>query len=319
MRNGRSGFVKRIFIAIAVWASSPVRADTYSTDLMATHFIQPDVTYLVVDGEELKLDIYAPQRNFLGEKSPTATLIFFHGGGWVGGSKASTALRLLPYLAKGWAVVSVDYRLAEKALAPAAVADARCAIWWVIRHAGDYGFDPDRIVLSGRSAGGHLALIAGMLSANSGYDRQCPELTGAADSLAEPRAPRELKVAAIVNWAGVTDVDDLIEGPNDRPFALQWLGPADADYRHQLARRISPISHVRNGLPPILTIHGSDDNVVPYAQAVSLHDALARTDVPNRLFTIGGGDHFLNFTSDDYRKAFKVIDEFLEENVPHSR
>jgi acetyl esterase/lipase len=74
----------------------------------------------------------------------------------------------------GMNVVNVEYRLASIALAPAAVEDCRCALRWVIQHAKEYGIDANRIVVSGESSGGHLALMTGMLPASAGLDRQCP-------------------------------------------------------------------------------------------------------------------------------------------------
>src|SRR5438477_8117682 len=108
-----------------------------------------------------------------------------------------TTLFRSPYLEMGWAVVNVEYRLARASLAPAAVEDCRCALRWVIKNAKDYNFDINRIVVTGHSAGGHLALTTGMLPASAGLDREC-------------HGPEELKVAAIINWYGITDVNDLL-------------------------------------------------------------------------------------------------------------
>ena len=74
----------------------------------------------------------------------------------------------------GWAVVNVEYRLGQVARAPAAVEDCLCALRWVIASAEEYGFDTERIVVTGNSAGGHLALTTGILPASAGLDRQCP-------------------------------------------------------------------------------------------------------------------------------------------------
>ena len=83
-------------------------------------------------------------------------------------------LRALPYLEMGFAVVNVTYRLARVSEAPAAVEDCRCALRWVIQNAKEYGLDVNRLVVTGYSAGGHLALTTGMLPASAGLDRQCP-------------------------------------------------------------------------------------------------------------------------------------------------
>ena len=92
---------------------------------------------------------------------PRPTLIYIHGGGWVGGTKESSVLNVLPYMKHGMAVVNVEYRLAATSLAPAAVADCRCALRWVIANAEEHGFDTEKIVVTGHSAGGHLSLDDG--------------------------------------------------------------------------------------------------------------------------------------------------------------
>jgi acetyl esterase/lipase len=197
----------------------------------------------------------------------------------------------------GMNVVNVEYRLARVAQAPAAVEDCRCALRWVIQHAKDYGIDVNRLVVSGGSAGGHLALTTGMLPASAGLDRQCP-------------GPDNLKVAAIVNWYGISDVNELLDGPNMKAYAVTWLGSAPD--RDQIAKRVSPLTYVRSGLPPVLTIHGDADPTVPYSQSVRLHKALADAGVGNELMTMPGGRHGFDCCTAPQRvNAYAKIREFL--------
>ena len=116
------------------------------------------------------------------------------------------------------------------------------------------------------------------------------------------------KVAAAINWFGVTDVYDVIEGPNRANAAMTWFG--SLPNREEIAERVSPLTYVRAGLPPILTIHGDADRVVPYQHAVRLHDALTKAGVPNQLLTIPGGGHG-NFTPEQRTMIFTTIREFL--------
>ena len=262
--------------------------------LFSRYSVRTDITYLVADNWESKLDVYRPWR----ATSPTPTVVYIHGGGWVAGDKSVRPLYFLPYLEMGWAVVNVGYRLAKVSLAPAAVEDTRCALRWVIRNAEKYNFDTDKIVLTGRSAGGHLSLITGMLPASSSLDRRC-------------LGRGELKVAAIVNWFGITDVDDLLEGENMQSYAVTWLG-SQSD-RHEIARRVSPLSYVRPGLPPVLTIHGDADRVVPYDHAVRLHRALDESGVPNQLVTIPGGKHG-RFSRAELLRIHVATREFLKKH-----
>ena len=263
--------------------------------------IFPNVTYGKASNFELKLDLYLPKNR----TRPTPTLILYHGGGWVDGQKERNVLYLLPYLELGWSAVNVEYRTARQAPAPAAVEDCRCALRWLTYHARDYSLDPSRFVLTGTSAGGHLSLITGMLPANSVFDRQCPiEGNDRWNSAAVP----EPKIAAIVNWFGITDVADLVDGPNARNYAREWFGSMSNP--EQLARQLSPINYVRAGLPPIITIHGENDDVAPYNHAVRLHAALDKAGVPNRLVTIKGRKHG-GFNREEMMQAYTSIRDFL--------
>ena len=281
-----------------------------ATELASAYQVIPNKTYLTADGADLKLDIYVPRSS--GKRKPVPTLIYFHGGGWVAGSKEQSALQVLPYLQRGWAAVNVQYRLGGKALAPAAVEDTRCALRWVARHAEEYGFDKSRLVLSGRSAGGHLALITGMLKAQSGFDQRCPEREKTGLERASSSLP-EVPVAAIINWSGITDVNDLIAGPNATTYAVAWLG-AQSD-ASMIAKLVSPTSYIRKDLPPILTLHGDKDRIVPFTHAVNLHKALDSMGAINRLQPIRGREHFIDYTSEDLTTAYNIIDAFLAKHL----
>lgn len=293
-------FVGGLVVALGFSWTAPAApqqrdAAAASVAIAASYRVVPDVTYHVADGFEAKLDLYVPRSD-----GPHPTLMQIHRGGWVGGSKESNVLRFLPYLEMGWAVANVEYRLAEVSLAPAAVEDCLCALRWIIRNAQDYGLDPDRIVVTGYSAGGHLALTTGMVPASAGLDRQCP-------------GNEPLQVAAIVNWYGITDVGDLLDGPNMRSYAVEWLG--STSNRYDVAERVSPLTYVRPGLPPVLTIHGDADPIVPYSHAVRLREALDDAGVPNRLHTVPGGGHG-GFSVEEYQEAYEVLRGFLERHVP---
>ncbi len=277
-------------------AASAVRL---STD----YVVESNITYLTANNWEAKLDVYQPR----GQKAPNPTLVYIHGGGWVTGTKEAASLQVLPWLEMGWTVVNVEYRLGKNSLAPAAVEDCRCALRWVIRNAKQYNFDVNKIVLTGHSAGGHLALITGMLPSAAGLDRQCP----GAFSKPPDAANDELKVAAIVNWFGITDVGDLFSSPNAQGYAIMWFG--SLTNRDEIARRVSPLTYVRAGLPPIITIHGDADPVVPYSHAVRLHQALDKAGVPNQLLTVPGGKHG-GFPGAEVQRAFQAIREFLIAN-----
>src|SRR4051794_26491924 len=231
------------------------------------YWMQPDVVYGSANNTPLKLDIRYPRDN----NTPTPTLVFIHGGGWIFGSKEGSVYQLLPYLERGWRVVNVEYRMASNSLAPGAVEDTRCALRWIFRNAKQWNFDTSKIVLTGQSAGGHLSLITGMLPDGTPLDNRCYADAKYGDV--------PMKVAAIVNWYGITDVNDLIAGPNLKNYAVMWMG--SMRNAAEVAKSVSPLTYVRAGLPPTITIHGDKDDVVPYTQATRLRDALSNARVPN--------------------------------------
>jgi acetyl esterase/lipase len=256
----------------------------------------PNITYRTASNWDAKLDVYQPRT----VKAPNTTLIFFHGGGWTNGTKEM-----------GWTVVNVEYRMTNVALAPAAVEDARCALRWVYRNAAQYNFDTARVITSGQSAGGHLALITGLVPASAGFDNTCPGDRSGGASSNSPNNTSELKVAAIVDWYGIADVNELIGGPNQRSWATAWLGALPN--REELAKQVSPLTYVRAGIPPIISVHGDADPVVPYTQKQRFHQALAKAGVPHELVTIPNGKHG-GFTDEENLKALAAIRTFLSQH-----
>jgi acetyl esterase/lipase len=254
-----------------------------------------DLTYLTASNYESKLDIYA-RRDVT---TPQPTLVYFHGGFWAAGTKEGSLMSLIPWMEMGWNVVNVEYRLARVAPAPAAVEDCLCALRFLATQAKTYNIDVNRIVTMGESAGGHLALTSAMIPESAGLDRQCAGATPVP------------AVAAAINWFGVTDVNDVIDGPNRANAAMTWLG--SLPNRTEIATRVSPLTYVRKGLPPILSIHGDADRVVPYQHGVRLHEALNKVGVVNQLITIPGGGHG-NFTPEQRTMIYTTIQQFLRKN-----
>lgn len=267
---------------------------SWASTLFKNYQVKPDINYLTVNGWKGELDLYLPTTSV----SPTPTVLYFHGGGWHTGDKDEPILRLLPYFEMGWAIVNVEYRLASVSLAPAAVEDCRYALSWIVDNATTYNLDTNKIVVSGHSAGGHLALTTAMLTPSAGLDPHCS-------------GEKNLKVAAVINWYGITDVEDLIEGENTQQYALNWIG--DQPNKKGLAQKVSPLSYIRPNLPPILTIHGDSDSLVPYEHAVRLHHALTKAGVPNKLITILNGPHG-PFSRVETKLAHEAITEFLEQH-----
>jgi len=298
------GLVIFFTLGATSWAQLS-EAERWAAQVENAYEVEPNVTYLVANNYEAKLDVYYPP----GAKAPVPVVMTIHGGGWIEGTKEASILGALPYLQMGFAVVNVEYRLAKVSPAPAAVEDCLCALHWIGRNAQKYHFDLSKVIVTGDSAGGHLALTTTMIPFSAGFENEC----AADDDDGNHKGPwtdSRPKVAAVINWYGITDVADILQGPRIRSYAVTWLG--SVPNREDLARRLSPLTYVRAGLPPVLTIHGDADRIVPYSHAIRLHDALNKAGVHNQLLTIPGGDHG-DFTAAQQVEAFEAIRQFLAE------
>jgi acetyl esterase/lipase len=220
------------------------------------------------------------------------TVIIIHGGGWIGGDKESMLDQFcLPFIQHDFVVANVEYRLAKSAPAPAAVNDVLKAAQWVESHAADYKIDAGRIIVLGNSAGGHLALLAGMLPAGNGFGPV-------------------IKISGVINFYGIADVAEQLEGPNRQSYASTWI-PEQPD-RMELARQLSPMMYLRKGLPPVLAIHGDADPTVPYDQSVRLAKALKAAGDDAELITVPGGKH--GFPPENMNKLWPQIFKWLKKH-----
>ena len=227
-------------------------------------------------------------------------IVMIHGGGWRAGGKSDVALILMPLIRSGrYAGVSIDYRWSSEARWPAQIYDCKAAIRWVRANAAKYAIDADRVGVWGLSAGGHLALMLG-LSAN------LPELEGEIG----PYRGTGSQVAAVVNFFGVSDLLSLA-GPSAEKSspgsgaAVEALMGGPLPQNIQKAAAASPLTYVTADNPPVMTVHGTLDSIVPYEQSVLLDAALRKAGVPSYFITVKGGGHGdFGAIADDRVKAF---------------
>lgn len=302
-----------IFTIAVVLLTGCATHKTNSIDLVTSmpwkSRLERDIVYHTVDGMDLKLDIHLPDTWMAGPpwwgdhglgKRPV--FFYIHGGGFVVDDKESRQLRILPFIARDWIVVNINYRLSHEAKAPAAVADCLKALDWVFENAEKYQIDTDRIVVSGDSAGGHLALLTGMLMEG--------------DSLCGGKylVDKTNRVAAIINWFGSTDFS--LQDPYQRSVYKtphDWFDPND-DYE-ELIQSLSPVNYVRSGGVPVLTIHGTIDPAVPFNQAELLHKKLRNAGVMEKLVSIPDKKHG-NFSVEERVMIFKETIAFLNRCNP---
>jgi acetyl esterase/lipase len=197
----------------------------------------------------LRADVYLP----LGIAHPLPVVVWLHPGGWVEGDRGTGPDLTRFFAERGFAMISIDYRLSSQAVFPAALEDIRSAIEWIPSIAGEYGLDSQRIGVWGSSAGGHLAALA---------------------ALAFP----ELPIRAVVDAYGPTDFLQLPEkhqAPDS--FESRFLG-APIKTVPQLVTRANPAAYARPQAPPFLLLHGLSDKSVPASQSDLLYEALLPTE-----------------------------------------
>lgn len=233
---------------------------------------QLNVVYTTVNGWEGKVDLYLPPKT----TKPTPVLINIHGGGWNHGKKEEQG-GFSTFFKAGFAVANIEYRLTGQATAPAAVEDTRCALIYLIKNAKALNIDVNKIIIMGGSAGGHLALMGGLLGNNHLFDTNCPGV-------------ENIKVAAIIDKYGITDVWDWAYGNDIRSkSATNWLGNKAKD--SSFATAVSPIHYITKNSPPVFIVHGDADPTVPYQQSVALHKKLVEANVKTEFITVPGGLH----------------------------
>ena len=231
MKNSRLRIVLLVLLttcsAIHASAQSLSPTEKAAVLLASKNAVFPDRVYGTANNYQMKLDVW--QR--ADQKTPVPTVIYIHGGGWIFGDRTGATLWFPPLIKVGLECFSTSNTGWRTSLAPAAVEDTRCALRWAVRNAKQYNIDVNKIVLTGHSAGGHLSLITGMLPEGTGLDNNCyPD---------EKWGDVKIKVAAIVNWYGISDVNDLIQGPNLKNYAMMWMGSqTDAA---AIAKRVSPL------------------------------------------------------------------------------
>jgi len=257
------------------------------------YMAQLDVVYTKVNGWEGKVDLYLPPKN----QGPSALVINIHGGGWNHGVKESQT-GFSTFFKAGFAVANIEYRLTGQATAPAAIEDTRCALIYLISNAKALNIDVNKIVIMGGSAGGHLALMAGLLANDHTFDRNCPGI-------------ETIRVAAIIDKYGIADVWDWAYGKNiTSKSATNWLGPKAKD--EAFVKSVSPVSYVTKASPPVFIVHGDADPTVPYQQSVELFKMLQNVGVRSEFITVQGGVHG-KFVKEKNAEINKAILQFIND------
>jgi acetyl esterase/lipase len=257
-----------------------------------------DVVYGRGGEEELRLDLFVPKQ----VSGPLPALVILHGGGWAKGSHEAFRPIASAFAAHGYVTATVGYRFAPRHAFPAQIHDAKCAVRWLRANAERYQIDRDHVGALGFSAGAHLALLLGLTEAKDGLEGD------------GGNAEQSSRVQAVINVSGPTDLTRPGWSPPIEGAIADFMGGG----RQQIANAYwtaSPLAYVHRGAPPVLTIHGTDDPVVPYEQAQLLQASLRKAKVSARLIPLHGKGHGDNWTPQNMQRCKTAILEFLDANL----
>ncbi|HYJ10833.1 MAG TPA: alpha/beta hydrolase [Polyangiaceae bacterium] len=229
-----------------------------------------DVSYDDRFGDSTTMDLYLPSGT-----SPRPAILMIHGGAWRAGSKQHYHDAAVRMARSGYVAAAINYRLGPAGAYPRGVQDCVCALAYLRAHAGDYGLDPDRVAVTGYSAGGHLAALLGVAA-------EAPEHIPDCDSGATG-APN-----AVISSAGVQDFHG-----KEHDWVSDFLGGSEDDVP-EVYDDASPISHVTSGQPPLLMIAGGADWLVDTGDMSRMRDAMLAAGNDAELLLTNGGGHLLN-------------------------
>jgi acetyl esterase/lipase len=297
----RWAFSVAILMPWLAWAGSAPAQNPKTKLTVPEHVVfEPDIEFANPDGQHLQLDMARPKSG----DGPLPAIVCIHGGGFRAGSRQGYDKLCIRLAGEGYVAVTVSYRLAPKYRFPAAVHDVKAAVRWIRVNAKKYHVDPERIGVTGGSAGGHLAQFLGVTADVKQFegDGGNPEQSS--------------RVACVVNFYGPSDFTKSYGKSVDAAKVLPlWLGGdlEQAKHKHIVS---SPLNWVTPNAAPTLCIHGTVDKYVAHEQAVWLIDRLKSAGVEAELLTLEGAGH--GFQGKDAETAEKAMLGFFAKHLKKS-
>ena len=236
-----------------------------------------DIKYASTPQKELFLDLYMSEKI----QNPPL-LVWVHGGAWSAGSKENPPMELLAY---GFAMASIEYRLSGEAPFPAQIHDIKAAIRFLRGNAKKYGFDENKIILWGSSAGGHLAALAGVSDGNEALEGNLGAYTKVSS-----------KVRVILDYFGASNLTTILKqstpyGLNMRTPALTKLYGKPVEEATEEAELASPVFYVDRTDPPMFICHGDQDPQMPINQSIELFGKYKEAGLKVEIEFLQGAGH----------------------------
>ena len=285
-----------ILLGIGVASSILARLRQSPPEPPSSILFEKDIAYTNVAGKPLLLDLARPKTG----TGPFPAILCIHGGGWRAGDKKEFLGAVFSLAQQGYVAATVNYRLVPDNHFPSQIQDVKTAVRYLRSRARELHIDPDRIGVFGGSAGGHLALLLGTTDAHDFPPvGEYPGLSSA--------------VQAVVSLAGPTDLTQRFPAASEGLVTgLIGKSRAEAPGAYEQA---SPLHHVSATDAPVLAIHGTKDELVPYAQSTALAAALKNVGVEVELFTIPDGGHGSGGKPEDWNAGIVKMVDFFDKHL----
>jgi acetyl esterase/lipase len=264
----------------------------YLEELEGAAYMEEGIVYAKIGDRELHLNLYRPSKG----EGPFPAVVFVHGGGWRAGHRGHFSRQAMYLSSRGYVCACIEYRLSGEARFPAQIEDVKCAIRWM-RSEGSkhFGADPGRIAVSGGSAGGHLALLAGTSGGAA-------ELEGAGGWQDQSSA-----VQCVVAFNPAVAFPDGMASDAVSAF----LGGTRAEVPEQY-RLATPATWLDEHDPPMLLLHGNADKTVPYSLSAEFVAKLKALGIQSELYTAEGKGHSWFSFPPDFVPTTRALEAFLE-------
>jgi acetyl esterase/lipase len=229
-------------------------------------------------------------------------VLLVHGGAWRTGDRSQLHGYGILLGRIGYLCVATEYRLSGSAKWPAQIHDVKAALRWMRASAGDLGIDPNKICISGNSAGGHLSLIAAGTPNVREFEGDGGN-AGVATNVA----------AAVAFYAPA-----VMSAP-DAPLSPSVIGVMGEGATIDALRAATPMTHVSRDFPPTLLFHGNKDTTVPHASSLRMYEALDAAGAPVELHMYNGARHAFDAVPEMGRQCAAIIALFLDRHVVSPR
>ena len=292
----RYGFM--VFLLAGFGVASPALANPAEQDTPPAEIVfEKNIEYSNPDGQHLQLNMARPEN----AKGPLPCVVCIHGGGFRAGKRDGYDGLIQNLARNGFAAVTVSYRLAPKYQFPAAVHDTKAAVRWVRANAAKYGIDPDRIGVTGGSAGGHLAQFLGVTPGVAEFEGDG----------GNPNVSSHVK--CVVNVYGPSDFTKSYGKSVDAAEVLPLFLGGNLQTALPAHIRSSPLNWVTPNAAPTLCIHGTEDKYVAHEQAVWMIDRLKASGVEAQLLTLQGAGH--GFKGKDAESADQALVAYFKKHL----